>query len=418
MIDIFVSDLFGYNINNDTPFIIINSQETYKLLKKIAKSNNTSIWEYNKPQIDEILKLRNVNPSNFVPLGHVLYKENKMPTMLILANISIAKQPTKFVQVGPYGNGKIYKPIYDDNNTYCELGLVYSENAPENLQIYTIPTSITTIVRTGNKLDTNNFFLLSNGVSGVKIIKKNTLMTSDFIDMKLSNTSNKLLTMIVNGEQTNKAAIKSKRSGSHQTLSYNTQGELMTDNKCMTYSDELSPVFFDDCTNNKKQKWDIFDNKISPQHNSEKCLTAEDDSVYVKQCTENNDNQSWVTGATDDSDLTYAWDKYRGKSVVLVESNNPWYINSDQTVQLEIVDTDSNFHNDVKYRPNADFKSEFIMDPNGHHLGYGTSYADRLGDPCDKIEQFSGNTNNEDNQLIFIMMCILFVIVIYKIWNK
>jgi len=417
MIDIFVSDLFGYNINNDTPFVIINSQETYKLLKKIAKSNNTSIWEYNKLQIDEILKLRNVNPSNFVTLGHVLYKENKMPTMLILANISIAKQPTNFIQVGSYGNGKIYKPVYDDNNTYCELGLVYSENTPVNLQIFTIPASMTIKVKTGNKIDTNEFFLLSDGTMGVKTIKRNALMTDDFVDMKLTHTSNKFLTMI-DGEQTNKAVIKSKRSGSHQALSYNTQGELITDSKCMTYSDETNPVFFDDCTNNKKQKWHIFDNKVSPQHNSEKCLTVENDSVYIKQCTENNDNQSWTTGATDDSDATYAWNKYRGKSVVLVESNNPWYVNSDQTVQLEIIDSDTDFHNDVKYRSNADFKSEFIMDPNGHHLGFGSSYADRLGDPCDKIEQFNENANNEDNQLIFIMLCILFMIIIYKVWNK
>ena len=39
MTDIFVSDLFGYNIDNESPFIIINTSESYKLLKK-KKCNN------------------------------------------------------------------------------------------------------------------------------------------------------------------------------------------------------------------------------------------------------------------------------------------------------------------------------------------------------------------------------------------
>jgi hypothetical protein len=54
MTDIFVSDLSGYNIDNNSPFVIINSKEMHKLLKQIAKNNNTSIWEYDMRRINSV----------------------------------------------------------------------------------------------------------------------------------------------------------------------------------------------------------------------------------------------------------------------------------------------------------------------------------------------------------------------------
>jgi hypothetical protein len=271
--------------------------------------------------------------------------------------------------------------------------------------------------KTGNKIDMNDFFLLSDGTLGGKTIKRNSLMDGDFIDMKLTNISNKFLTMVDNDEKSNKVILKSRRTGARQALSYNAQGELITDGKCLTYSNETEPVFFGECTDTKKQKWHMYDNKISPQYDNNKCLTSEKDSVYVKQC-KNDDNQTWTSGGTDDTDASdYVWDKYHGKTVVLVESNNPWYVNTDQTVRLENIYSGNHISDDVGYRNNADFKSRFIMDPNGHHLGYGASYADRQGESCDKIEQFNG-TVNEDNQIIFMMLCLLFTIIVYKVWNK
>ena len=94
MTDIFVSDLFGYNIDNNTSFIIINTKESHKLLHKIAEADNTSIWEHNKHKINDILKSRNVDHKKFLPLGHVLYKQNFVPNTLILGNIQLCKKPS------------------------------------------------------------------------------------------------------------------------------------------------------------------------------------------------------------------------------------------------------------------------------------------------------------------------------------
>jgi hypothetical protein len=53
------------------------------------------------------------------------------------------------------------------------------------------------------------------------------------------------------------------------------------------------------------------------------------------------------------------------------------------------------------------------MDTNSPNMGYGYSYADRAGQPCKKIEGFSGEESDSPN-ILMILLCILLLIFMYK----
>jgi hypothetical protein len=199
MTDIFVSDLFGYNIDNDTPFVVVATSESYKLLKKIAKDENTSIWEYNRKKLDDILKSRNVDPSRFVSLGNVLYQSKKYPKNFLLCNKSICHPSTDFEVIAKYGDGQIVRPFttINDKKIYS-LGLYFSKDKKiDNSYIGTIDESYllqTSPPSSGINFVQNEFSLLCASNTGINTINKNKLLKNDMTTMKISNSSDKYLT--------------------------------------------------------------------------------------------------------------------------------------------------------------------------------------------------------------------------------
>lgn len=415
MTDIFVSDLFGYNIDNNTPFIIINTKESHKLLHKIAEADNTSIWEYNKHKINDILKSRNVDHKKFLPLGHVLYKQNFVPNTLILGNIQLCKKPSGLKEISTYGNGKLYLPV-DNENKYTALGLVHLHNNSQIPNICLIPKELVTMLNkfsgdTG-KLIVNEYNLISHESSRFPSIVKSELVSDDLRDIKLISTSNKYLAM---SHGNNKAELRVKQNTENQNLSYNAQGELIIGDKCLTYSGGSLPVYFEKCDDNNRQKWNLNGKNIVSRNDITKCLTSEENELYVKNCSDE-DSQHWDTEGSDNvSHTDYSWDKYQGKTVALVESDNPWYINQNDTVQMKY-GKDQKIYTDIKYRNNADYVSDFAYDMTRPDVGLGYSYADHQGVDCKKIEKFDGF--KDDNQLVFIILLILFAIVVWRIWLK
>ena len=440
--DIYVSDLFGYNITNSTPIIIINTNEPYKLLRRLDKdssiSPNTSIWEYNLKKISDVLKERNVDIDNFLMLGHVLYKSNLNPKILILGNINLCGRPNKYEEVATYGSGKIVRPYLENADgikTYT-LGLFYSKDSEFDVsQIGVIPSELlmdiskTNNAQTGNSktsdLDTNEFSLLSSTKLGLKTIRRSKILNGETRKIKLMTPSQKYLTVIDSDVK-----IKNSQQSLSQTFSYNAQGELTTDGKCLTYNDaSVSAEECDSEHSNKRQKWLLSQNKILPSNDFEKCLetpTSNNGKVYLKQCDDTSLNQSWSTESSDsdvseNSSTDYNWDKYHGKTVVLVENDNPWFVNDDVVTKKTYNTAGAVLHDDIVYRENADYKSNFVMDINSPSMGYGYSFADKGGIPCDKIEGF-GQINSKscsgDMQIIAIIILIAVILMLYKMFKS
>jgi hypothetical protein len=434
MTDIYVSDLFGYKIRNESPFVVINSSQMSKFLRRIAKDdlNETSIWEYNRQEIDEILELRNVNPDNFLVLGNVLYKQNKPPKTIILGNKNWFQSPDSYEEIENYADGKIIRPLLkvktnNGDEQINSLGLFFvKENVTHDFlnTICVIPNVLLTTIEkssSSNKstLDSTEFFLLASPSLGFKTVKRSKLLKGEARQVKLMTIDNKYLSFLDSDVK-----VKNPQKSLSQTFSYNAQGELTTDGKCLTYSSSNSDsngiVLVDDCDAdhvNTKQKWLLSQNKILPSSDFDKCLETKtgDAGVYLRQCDDSNSNQSWSTENSTDSEMStdYAWDKYHGKTVVLVENDNPWFINQDSTTRLKYNKNPQVLYDDITYRNNADYQSNFVMDRNDPTLGFGYSFASRAGSPCSAesgIEGFGEVSNSQGEQLLWIMTLIILLI--------
>jgi hypothetical protein len=225
------------------------------------------------------------------------------------------------------------------------------------------------------------------------------------ISIKLTNQSNKYLTMINDNPK-----MKSKHFSKNQSVSYNAQGELIVNNKCLTNNDER--VYFDKCDDDckNKQMWEIKDNKIFPANSPEMCLSynvennKNDDNIKLEKCSETN-SQIWNI---EDSDVARSQDynqlKYKGKTIVLVDSENPWYLNYDTTIPIEYI-KEQKLQPMKQYRDSADFGSH-------ENLEFEHFKADKK-----KVNNKNKNNNNNNeiqNQILFLLFCIVLLLIIYK----
>lgn len=457
MENVYVSDLFGSNITKNTPIVIINVNVSNLYFKQIASEGNTTIYEYNKYAINEILKDRDVDPDNFLILGHVLSKKGSNPKIIILGNKNICKNPTQYDQVSTYDGGKIIRPFYISSNgkKSYSLGLFFiKSNTIDISEIGIMQSNLLIDFKRSSKsqsiFDSNEFNLLSvPSKFPMKTIARTPEVNNKF---KLLNGGDKYLTILDNG-----IMVKQGMDSLPQIFSYSAQGELTNDNKCIEYNG--SKVFAETCNSNPNQKWLVSQSTIQPSNDFGKCLDVsnlDNTTILLNDC-DSSFTQSWSTESNElltinpdnehvNSTDDISWDKYQGKTVVLVENNNPWFVNHDTVVRInpsniasEIFDSDI-FKNDPSYQPNfltnmrnnVDFKSSFIIDPESPNLGYGHSFAARGGTLCqpsmqsqiqpDQIEGFDGlnqhtNFGLTESQLCAIIILLVILIIAYKIWK-
>jgi hypothetical protein len=232
-------------------------------------------------------------------------------------------------------------------------------------------------------------------------------------NIKLTDNSNKYLT-VVDGN----IKLKSKQTGLKQIFGYNTQGELIADGKCMTLNKNNNMIYLEDCDeSNDNQKWAIGNDKIRQyisNDNKDRCVELNNDMLILNECN-NSDIQKWNTENDNDSN-TFSWQKFKGKNVVLVEADNPWYINTDDKYELKYP-REFILNNELSYRDNADFESNMALDSTKPDLGLGHSYASRKGIKCNKIEKFEDSSYkkyNNINNIVIIITISLLLLVLYK----
>ena len=417
LLNITITDLFGNNITASSLFIIINSTNIHALMKKIAKDNDTSIWTYDHDLIDEILKQNKLSAKQYVTLGDVFYVTQYVPKQLILAHKSICKMPHVFTPIKSYGDGMIVRPVGQQGYTSIGSYFANSNIQPDKNRVGLLSDEILIEMDNtinANGLSLNNYNLLADDPNSVKTIRQ-----SAFYDgnekIKLLDSNGKYITKSLSNPS--KALAKSKLHSKNQLVTYNTQGELIIDGKCLSYQNNpSSELFFDSCTGDKKQKWNIYEGQISPQTEYQKCVTTNHDSLSLESC-DSSDDQSWTTENNDiNTTGDYAWNKYKGKTVVLVESDNPWYINVDNTIPMT-VKPNTSFDNLNKLRPrnnNADVKTNIILDQTRPNLGMGYSYDTRQGFDCQKIEGFGMADTYAQNNFIFYICVIIILLLLYR----
>lgn len=154
-------------------------------------------------------------------------------------------------------------------------------------------------------------------------------------------------------------------------LSYNVQGKLIIDKNCSTCMDDFSMY---KCGDNCAQ----FDKY--PEKNK----------IYIDEDEHDDD-----TSQSDDQ--TQMWTKYQGKNVMLMEVDDPWFMNKN--------------HNNE----NFDYVSNFIYGKMNQNNIINQPYVETQAS-FDGTEHFGCRQN--DNQLVFIVLLILFSIIIWKLWRK
>uniref|UniRef100_A0A6C0EFQ2 Uncharacterized protein n=1 Tax=viral metagenome TaxID=1070528 RepID=A0A6C0EFQ2_9ZZZZ len=172
-----------------------------------------------------------------------------------------------------------------------------------------------------------------------------------------------------------------------EKLGYSTQGELFIDGVCIKANNNT--LIVEPCDKNSSNWLDL--------------QSQESDSSLSESITENEQD-------SDDISLP----KFKGKTVVLVESDEPWYINKDITIPQKYIPSSTPVTETELHYTHGDFKSDFNIDASRPDLGYGYSYASRRGKKC--IEGFGDK--NDDNSYLFLLLCVLIIVMlIYKTRN-
>jgi hypothetical protein len=324
-----LSDLFGNSIEpyESYPFLIISSDNVLNLLQE---TSSKSIFKFNMKLIKSILKEYDVEDiSQYVSPGFVHIKQVE-PKQIILLNKNICspvdikqlyKIPINGISgnIWSYGqNIKIFSMFYSDSDTSLQNDLK---------DIYTIDSRFLTkyknqqneffLLNTNNTTYTINRNMFKNGSSTMKI------MANDYNYITISD---------------GKLILKSKNtSNMNQEVNYTVQGELKLDGKCITKLEnksksdyDFSLVSLEECSNDDSQKWYPYDGSFVSQYDT-MCLSYDDETktLKTKECT-NDSKETWnieFQHQVDPNDYNIPY--FKGKSVVLVEADNPWYLNKD-----------------------------------------------------------------------------------------
>ncbi len=116
------------------------------------------------------------------------------------------------------------------------------------------------------------------------------------------------------------------------------------------------------------------------------------------------------------------WHVFKTNNLVLVEANNPWYVNKENTIPIKYISSDKYFENNddkIDYKhpygfnkppDSAQFESHVKLDGSKPNLGLGYSFAER------NIENFGQKPEKKDNTnyIIIIMFIVIALLFLYR----
>jgi hypothetical protein len=411
-----LTDIFGNSIKNDNlTFFLINKVDLNKntFVKKLIENNEIIIYDYNIENIKSLQNVNKNNSENIVYFGNAIYKINtnsskKISLLYGQVDNNIIKKAVDFKLVSAFQDGHIWLPIGPQGYGY--IGLIYKkgQNKPDIKNIGVVKNDYIIQCKQNNSAITfnNDFNLLHHSSINCYTLNKTKLAFLNNDTFKLISSENGKKLTNYNNSLTTKSSQSSQLY--NQDIQYSVQGDLMMGDDCIT-SNEEGHVYLDTCNGTLDQKWFPYMNNFISKK-TKKCLSVnKQNEVITKQCdNEDSLEQEWTMEISDDFENKPI--KAIGKNIILVDSDDPWYENKELSiVQPNIIKT--NFDAINGYTENsALFKTDFKMDPHKKNLGYGYSFADRQGVPCN-IEHF--NEENKTNYNSLILPLILVIILLF-----
>lgn len=442
MSNITINDLFGNPVDNSTPFILLTTKKINSIIKKLDQRSYDSIWEFDKDKLSSLLKPFDINIDNYRLFGHMFfndYSPKSRSVIIIHKDFSILTSPTDYQFIGRYGSGYVWLPIGPSG--FVSLGLVYTstEQKPskEDYRMLDVNYALSINKSLQNKnilnfMANNEFNLLNSTVTPIFTIYRSKLY-KDIRNFKLiAFYDEKYITSIDSDSTNNNNLLKmrSRDNNNYQYINYSASGELKIGDKCISSAGNNHPVNLQECNDSDlSQKWYMYNNNIV-SHQDNTCLTLDEtgENIKVSDCENSNSNQVWVKEKPEVIEPTEGrWYPSKGKNVILVDSDNPWYLNNEFKEEAKIIGNKEPL-NQLTYQPYGDFKSKFIMDLTRPDLGYGHSYAERLGKPCpcnkpsklnDRLLEGFGKINSGDTvNMIILILCILIIVMLAIKYKK
>lgn len=390
-----ITDIFGnIVVNKNIPILLVKTKITDGLLTKIKDDENDSIWEININDINNILKKNNINPDNYKTFGNYWYPHIRCNfyITIILANTQFGfiSYPKDFINIGSYNDGYIWKPICNKN--YTELGLIYNKIKP-NIEDYCTISYLYTIEFNGkhdvinNYTNYNEFYLLGSNniprrtIYRAKFIKKNKIL-------KIKNLFNNKFLNSNNSDNIIFSEIPSD-------VTYTTDGQIKINNKCLEriYNSENNlTVSLKECNETPAQKWFPFgipDINPNPEYN----LISQNDMLYITLLSDGDDDIKKNIIATEfllnNKKQMFKFENIRNDKIIfnknnsklmLVESNNPWYINKLNNIPQKYYNINSYENDNFEDLNNDDNKNgDLISGPNNEN-SYALYYKNNMTD--------------------------------------
>ncbi len=407
-----ITDIYGNKLvrNNDTngrlPFIIIHTTQPYLLLRQVMTVATSTVWRIKQAYLEHVLYFHSIRPSKFATIGDIWLPSLNLPPSLgiLLVNTEpeISQSPVNFVRIDNIGSFNLWSPVNGDD--FKPMGLMASETVPPNDSIRLVNVDFVREYRIvdnllGKLTNMNEFNLLGHVDIKRFTVNRNSMLANDMNIRLVNKATQNIIT------HDDILRLRRTKNKDYQKIRYSVQGELMLSNKCLGVSIDDNTrdqfVYLQKCQDLDGQKWYPFRDTFISQFDRT-CLTDENGVLKALPCDDNED-QKWIsedlnTVTQPHQEQISKWTTKKGKNVVLLEPDNPWYINKvDREPEgyvkqsLEILEDPLEDEQIQKTNQPADplittkkgmFYSNFMMNTKKPDMGYGYSVAQRAGKPC------------------------------------
>lgn len=188
---------------------------------------------------------------------------------------------------------------------------------------------------------------------------------------------------------------------------YQQDGRVEIGNQCVTLQPNEKIALLD-CVDTPEQEWQ-FGNYNIVHRETGKCLNN-GSPMELSEC---NLNQKGSFIDTEEPDIKYpSWNKKFGKNVVLVSSDDPWYINTNTTTIMEhkpmSVDNEFRINN---YKPYATFPSKKTSTIMKTQPDVGIEYFGNIFNPLSHEERVV-------NFICYLLFIIIAIQIVYLYLKK
>jgi hypothetical protein len=314
-----VTNILGArDIDNDTPFITVSSEDLHKYLKVIKYCNPHTIYRIKYKELARYIQKSeySVDMRNFMPVGDICSADNI--TSLLLANKHMVATTTNYRNIGKMNGMYMWVGyIKRQGRESRSIGVITTEtNNPPRYPVPVLPRMYLIKMDFGTGfIRGNDFDILSVKSDGLWIVTRNRFKEGSLYQNSLTSQDR-------SGRQ---VVDNSSYAKDFTKLVYNENGQLLINDKCLTV-DKHGKIKMRTCSKSKSQKWIRSGNNYVSMYNGRfnKCIGQNSSgSLVLKEYIL---NTNWNDTNRYDSDKIEDWKSVKGKALVLKDRANPWFL--------------------------------------------------------------------------------------------